>query len=72
MWRPSGATVTLVAAAEVVYGEPTDSSHCTAGATGYTAALTQTGTVVEVVVNANDGAQTMWYVYRDALEGQRF
>jgi len=69
-WFNKNGSVTVVGAPEVVVGEPTDSTHCTSGATGYLAWLELVGATVQVKVQ-NGGQQTLWYIFREAFEGTR-
>lgn len=70
-WYRKDSTVVQVAAPEVVYGKPTDASHCTAGATTWTAVLLLSSTSINVQVTGAAGHEIHWYVTRESDEGTR-
>lgn len=70
-WFRKGATVNQVSAPEVVYGEPTDANHATAGATTWTAVLSLSGTNILVKVTGANAHEIHWYVTRISEEGTR-
>ncbi len=66
----NGGTYTSVISPIVLEGEPTDATHCTAGATAWTATIARNAANYEVTVTGQAAKNIDWDIFWERLNGE--